>query len=44
MKLNSNTTPTQNPNSLRSFQETYPESAFKVISPENFYELAGLGS
>lgn len=25
------------------FQETYPESAFKVISPENFYELAGLG-
>lgn len=25
------------------FQETYPESDFKVISPENFYELADLG-
>jgi predicted AAA+ superfamily ATPase len=25
------------------FQETYPESDFKIINPDNFYELMGLG-
>lgn len=23
--------------------KTYPESEFRVISPENFYELMGMG-